>query len=216
MRTHLGRSAILSCACRSRFEQRFERFRERLSRIARVLHRNTAHLFAHRLSWRRACCRLLLLPWLGQDFFPASTAAQFKLHLRARTGTRIEETAAPLRSGGECHPRRQIPPREIASIIDNIGLPYSSINLSYSNSAPIGTGDADIMVELTRRSSSDRRIRPRIALRSWPRNFPASRFTFLPADMVSQILNFGLPAPIDIQVVGRESGRPIARSPATC
>ena len=97
--------------------------------------------------------------------------------------------------------RETIPPSELASIIDNIGLPYSSINTAYSNSAPIGTMDADILVTLKpgHRPTDDyvRELR-----RKLPREFPGVTFYFLPADIVSQILNFGLPAPIDIQVSG--------------
>jgi len=137
---------------------------------------------------------------LGRDFFPAVDAGQFKLHLRARTGTRIEETA---RLSGLVSQsiREEIPPDEIASIIDNIGLPYSGINLSYSNSAPIGPSDDDILVSLNEHHhpTADYMHDLRIKL---PQQFPGVQFSFLPADIVSQILNFGLPAPIDVQVVG--------------
>jgi multidrug efflux pump subunit AcrB len=142
-----------------------------------------------------------LLPWLGQDFFPSVDGGQFTLHMRARTGTRIEETAR-LCALVEDFIREQIPPREISSIIDNIGLPYSSFNLSYSNSAPVGTGDADILVQLSpeHRPTADYVNKLRLKLAT---QFPGTAFYFLPTDMVSQILNFGLPAPIDVQVTGR-------------
>jgi multidrug efflux pump subunit AcrB len=122
--------------------------------------------------------------------------------MRARTGTRIEETAR-LADLIEQYIRQEIPTREMASIIDNIGLPYSSINLSYSNSAPIGTADADIMVTLNEnhRPTDDYVHDLRLKLAT---HFPGVTFSFLPADMVSQILNFGLPSPVDIQVVGRD------------
>ncbi len=142
----------------------------------------------------------LLTPWLGRDFFPVTDAGQFNLHFRAKTGTRIEETA---RLGDliESSMREAIPPAELASIIDNIGLPYSSINTAYSNSAPIGTMDADVMVTLKPgHRPTDfyvHELRQKL-----PREFPGVSFYFLPADIVSQILNFGLPAPIDIQVSG--------------
>jgi multidrug efflux pump subunit AcrB len=142
----------------------------------------------------------LLIPWLGRDFFPVTDAGQFNLHFRAKTGTRIEETA---RLGDliETSMRETIPESELASIIDNIGLPYSSINTAYSNSAPIGTMDADVMVTLKPgHRPSDfyvHELRQKL-----PREFPGVAFYFLPADIVSQILNFGLPAPIDIQVSG--------------
>ena len=140
------------------------------------------------------------VPWLGQDFFPTVDAGQFKLHLRARAGTRIEETAG-LCDRIESFIREEIPPSEISSIIDNIGLPYSSINLSYSNSAPIGPADADILVTLTPGHRPTEDYVHDLRLKLGPR-FPGVDFSFLPADIVSQILNFGLPAPIDIQVAG--------------
>ncbi len=142
----------------------------------------------------------LLFPWLGQDFFPSSDSGQIKIHMRAKTGTRIEETAR-ICDLVEASLRSAIPADERTSIIDNIGIPYSSINLSYSTSAPIGTMDADILVTLAEkhRPTADyvRELRQQL-----PRQFPGISFVFLPADIISQILNFGLPAPIDIQVVG--------------
>ncbi len=120
--------------------------------------------------------------------------------MRARTGTRIEETAR-LADLVEQSIREQIPPKEITSIIDNIGLPYSGINLSYSNSAPIGPADADIMVSLSEGHRPTAQYVHDLRLRL-PQEFPGATFSFLPADIVSQILNFGLPAPIDVQVVG--------------
>ena len=143
---------------------------------------------------------VFVVPWLGQDFFPAVDAGQFKLHMRARTGTRIEETAR-LSDLVERSIREQIPPKEIDNIIDTIGLPYSSINLSYSNSAPIGPGDVDILVSLSKGHRPTAQYVHDLRLRL-PEEFPGVTFAFLPADIVSQILNFGLPAPIDIQVVG--------------
>src|SRR3954465_5402847 len=144
---------------------------------------------------------LFLARWVGEDFFPAVDGGQFKLHLRAPSGTRIEETAI-LADHVEGALREIIPAGELAGVIDNIGLPYSGLNLSYSTSAPIGPGDADIMVALgeghrpTAEYIHDLR-------RALPKRFPGVTFSFVPADIVTQILNFGLPAPIDIQVVGR-------------
>src|SRR5712664_279008 len=142
----------------------------------------------------------VVAPWLGQDFFPSVDSGTFKLHLRAPTGTRIEETAR-LCDLVEQSIRRQLPAGAVSSIIDNIGLPYSGLNLSYSNSAPVGTSDADIMATLNERNHvTDKYIHDlRIGL---AKEFPGVTFSFLPSDIVSQILNFGLPAPIDIQVVG--------------
>ncbi|HSZ02188.1 MAG TPA: efflux RND transporter permease subunit [Terriglobales bacterium] len=186
-------------AMQIKFETAFERFREGYhGLLERCLHHKRAFLFI----FLGACVTsvVLLVPWLGQDFFPAVDAGQFKLHMRAPTGTRIEETAR-LSDLVEQSIREQIPPKEIDSIIDTIGLPYSSINLSYSNSAPIGPGDVDILVSLSNghRPTADYVHDLRLRL---PEEFPGVTFSFLPADIVSQILNFGLPAPIDIQIVG--------------
>jgi multidrug efflux pump subunit AcrB len=144
-----------------------------------------------------------LIRWVGEDFFPSIDSGQFKLHLRAPTGTRVEETAA-LADRVEAVIRNVVPRDEIASVIDSIGLPISGINLSYSNSAPIGSSDADILVGLSERHhSTDAYVHDlRVAL---ARKFPGVLFSFIPADIVTQILNFGLPAPIDIQVVGRNT-----------
>ncbi len=144
---------------------------------------------------------LFLARWVGEDFFPAVDGGQFKLHLRAASGTRIEETAI-LADRVEEALREIIPSGELAGIIDNIGLPYSGLNLSYSTSAPIGPGDADIMVSLGKdhRPTAEYIHDLRMSL---PRRFPGVTFSFVPADIVTQILNFGLPAPIDIQIVGR-------------
>jgi multidrug efflux pump subunit AcrB len=143
----------------------------------------------------------VLLPWVGQDFFPAVDSGQFKLHVRAPTGTRIEQTAV-LCDQVEQLLRDIVPARELANLIDNIGLPYSGLNLSYTNSAPIGPQDADILVSLSsdHRPTADYIHDLRIALAD---RFPGVQFSFIPSDIVSQILSFGLPAPIDIQVVGR-------------
>jgi multidrug efflux pump subunit AcrB len=145
---------------------------------------------------------LALVQWVGEDFFPAVDGGQFKLHLRASSGTRIEETAI-LADHVEDALREIIPARELAGVIDNIGLPYSGLNLSYSTSAPIGPGDADIMVSLGKghRPTAEYIHDLRMSL---PKRFPGVTFSFVPADIVTQILNFGLPAPIDIQVVGRD------------
>ncbi len=143
---------------------------------------------------------LLLTPWLGQDFFPSVDAGQFKIHVRARTGTRIEETAA-LCDHIDQTIREYIPADEVVTIVDNIGLPYSGLNLSYSTSAPIGPADADIQVQLTPKHhpTGDYVDELRGVL---ARKFPGVTFYVLPVDIVTQILNFGLSAPIDIQIVG--------------
>ncbi|WP_420238138.1 efflux RND transporter permease subunit [Telmatobacter bradus] len=142
----------------------------------------------------------LLTPWLGQDFFPAVDSGQFKLHVRAHTGTRIEETAA-LCDHIEASIRQEIPPAEVVNIVDNIGIPSSGINLSYSNSAPVGSADADILVQLSKdhHPTNDyvNHLRHSLAVQ-----FPGVTFYTLPVDIVTQILNFGLSAPIDLQILG--------------
>ncbi len=186
-------------AMQIKFEEGFERFREAYhGLLERCLHHQRVFL----LTFLGVCLTSVafLVPWLGQDFFPAVDAGQFKLHMRARTGTRIEETAR-LSDLVDRSIREQIPPQEIDSIIDNIGLPYSGINLSYSNSAPIGTADADILVSLTKNHRPTAEYVHDLRLKL-PKEFPGTTFSFLPADIVSQILNFGLPAPIDVQIVG--------------
>src|SRR5208337_4523805 len=141
-----------------------------------------------------------LAPYLGQDFFPSVDSGQFKIHVRARTGTRIEETAA-LCDHIDSTIREQIPANEVVSIVDNIGLPNSKLNLSYSTSAPVGAADADIQVQLSPHHHPTvayvERLRSVLA-----RQYPGVTFYALPVDIVTQILNFGLSAPIDIQIVG--------------
>jgi len=143
---------------------------------------------------------LLLVPWLGRDFFPSVDSGQIKLHLRARTGTRIEETTQ-LCDQVETYIHQIIPADEIVTMIDNIGMPYSGINLSYSTSAPVGPGDADIMITLKPghhpTANYIRELRKKL-----PVAFPDTLFAILPADIVTQILNFGLPAPLDVQISG--------------
>ncbi len=144
----------------------------------------------------------LLYPWLGQDFFPSVDAGQFKLHVRARTGTRIEETAR-LCDEIDAAIRREIPEKELVTIIDNIGIPYSGLNLSYSNSGVVGSADADITVSLAEHHRPTNEylqdLRGKLAS-----EFPGVTFYSLPVDMTTQILNFGLPAPIDIQIIGHD------------
>jgi multidrug efflux pump subunit AcrB len=184
-----------------RFEEAFERFR--------LSYRNLLELCLHHrrvfLITFFACCLgslAILIPWLGEDFFPSVDSGTFKLHLRAPTGMRIEETAN-LCDLVEQSIRRRIPASEVQSVIDNIGLPYSGINLSYSNSAPVGSSDADMLVNLSANHHPTDNYIHQLRL-TLPKEFPGVSFAFLPADMVGQILNFGLPAPIDIQVVGND------------
>jgi multidrug efflux pump subunit AcrB len=142
-----------------------------------------------------------LIPWLGQDFFPEVDSGQMRLHVRARTGTRVEETAK-LFDLVEDRIREIIPPSEVEDVLDNIGLPYSGLNTSYANNGTIGPGDGDILISLTENHHPTASYVAALR-RQLPDEFPGTLFYFLPADLVSQILNFGLPAPIDIQVIGR-------------
>jgi multidrug efflux pump subunit AcrB len=142
----------------------------------------------------------LMTQFLGQDFFPSVDAGQFKIHVRAKTGTRIEETAA-LCDHIDATIRQNIPASEIVNIVDNIGLPYSGLNLSYSTSAPIGPSDADIQVQLTARHHPTEGYVERLRT-VLTRAYPGVSFYELPVDIVTQILNFGLSAPIDIQIIG--------------
>jgi multidrug efflux pump subunit AcrB len=187
-------------AIQSRFEAGFDRFRENYRMLlGAVLH----HRRMFGLCFLLFCLgSLALVPQLGRDFFPTVDAGQFRLHVRARSGIRIEETAK-LVDQVEAVVRKEIPTEEFRGMLDNIGIPASSINLTYNDSGLIGTGDADILVSLKpeHHPTSDyiKRLRLRLA-----RAFPGTTFYFLPADIVSQSINFGLPAPFDIQVVGRD------------
>jgi CzcA family heavy metal efflux pump len=147
-------------------------------------------------------CSFALIPWLGRDFFPQTDGGSFLLHVRAKTGTRIEETAR-LCDLVERSIRGQVPARELDNVLDNIGLPYSSINYIYNTSGTIGAADGDILVSLKPdhhpTAEYVRKLRETL-----PREFPGATFYFLPADMVTQILNFGLPAPLDIQIDGAD------------
>jgi CzcA family heavy metal efflux pump len=187
----------------TRFQSAFERIFERTraaygSLLALCLERRGVFLIGIVAFWVASLG--LLYPWLGQDFFPTVDSGQFKLHVRAHTGTRIEDTAH-LCDQVEAVIKKEIPQSELGPIIDNIGLPYSGLNLSYSNSAPVGTGDADILVSLAEKHRPTaeymRALRDKLN-----ESFPGTEFYYLPTDMVSQILNFGLPAPIDIQIAG--------------
>jgi multidrug efflux pump subunit AcrB len=184
-----------------RFEEAFEHLRERYhGLLERCLHHRRAFLIA----FFAACLGslALIVPWLGQDFFPTIDSGSFNLHLRAPTGTRIEETAR-LCDLVERFITQQLPQGEISNVIDNIGLPYSGINTSYNNTGTVGTSDADILVTFTvnHHKTAQYVHDLRIAL---AKQFPGVTFSFLPSDMVSQILNFGLPAPIDIQILGND------------
>jgi multidrug efflux pump subunit AcrB len=143
-----------------------------------------------------------LAPYLGQDFFPTVDGGQIKLHIRAPTGTRLEQTTSLTdRIGSAIH--GIVPSRELDGIVSNIGQSVSGINMAYNNSGTIGVADADILISLKpNHAPTDgyiKTMRERL-----PQQFPGTSFAFLPADIVSQVLNFGVPAPIDLQVAGND------------
>jgi multidrug efflux pump subunit AcrB len=183
-----------------RFQRGFEAGFERVRGAYQIL--LTRLVFARKLFvpvFLGVClCGFLLVPFLGQDFFPSTDSGEFILHVRAKTGTRIEETAR-LADQVEASIRRKIPGREVNNILDNLGLPYSPYNTMHLTSGMVGAEDGDILVSLNEdhhpTANYVRQLR-----RDLPREFPGAQFYFLPADITTQILNFGLPAPIDIQL----------------
>lgn len=185
---------------------RFQRGFERLFEQVRRTYAGLLHLGLRKRGW--VICSFILvtgssaglLPYLGSNFFPSVDSGEIKLHIRGQTGLRIESaTALVNRVEGEV--RRLVPETEIKTIVSNIGLPISGINNAYSNSGTIGTSDADLLITLNERHRPTeehvRRLRAEL-----PTLFPGTTFAFLPADIVSQILNFGSPAPIDLQITG--------------
>ena len=185
------------------FNRFFERFRGGYRDILAwaLLHRGVTALF-FALFFGVSFC---LLPFIGEDFFPTVDAGQFRLHVRAPAGTRIEETAH-IFSQVEQVIRETVPTRELEMTLDNIGLPVGGVNLAFSDSATIGPSDGEILVALKEGEHGSTPEYVRILRERLQKRFPQCVFFFQPADIVSQILNFGLPAPIDIQVVGRDKG----------
>src|SRR6266852_434308 len=183
------------------FERNFEKFREGY-RHALGIALHSPKLFA--VCFLGFCVFSVLIGGVvGRDFFPKVDAGQIRLHMRARTGLRIEETAR-LADQVNGVIRETIPKDELTTVLDNIGLPYSGINLSYSNSGTFGTSDAEILVQL-----KQERGKPTIAYinalrEKLPQQFPGVQFFFQPADIVTQILNFGTPAPIDVAITGSD------------
>ena len=144
-----------------------------------------------------------LLPFIGQDFFPNVDAGQFRLHVRAPAGTRIEETER-LFSRVEKTIRETVPPKELNMVLDNIGIPTGGINLAFSDSITIGPSDGEILVSLKEGEHKPTPEYVKLLRTKLAKEYPGTTFFFQPSDIVTQILNFGLPAPIDIQVVGRD------------
>jgi multidrug efflux pump subunit AcrB len=186
-------------ALQQHFEKAFDRFRGTYGRLLGTVLEHRAAFVVGFLSF--CIASWLLVPFAGQNFFPAVDAGAFRLHVRAATGTRIEQTAK-LVDEVEAAIRREIPAKELAGILDNIGLPVSGINLTYNDSGISGPADADILGSLQPGHKPTANYVRNLRL-SLNREFPGVTFYFLPADIVSQTLNFGLPAPFDIQVVGR-------------
>jgi multidrug efflux pump subunit AcrB len=188
----------------------FMRFQRGFEARFEAMRRGYVGLLELALAWRArtlvgffviVLASFTLLPFLGRNFFPPVESDQIKLHVRAQTGTRIEEMSALCGRIENAIRARIIPPAHLDSIVDNIGLPVSGINLAYGNSGTIGVGDADILITLKHATGSDYERRMREVL---PRLFPGTVFALLPADIITQIINFGLPAPIDLQIIGND------------
>ncbi|MBV9732283.1 MAG: efflux RND transporter permease subunit, partial [Verrucomicrobia bacterium] len=180
------------------FERRFEAFREAYRDLLSVCLRNAGKLIILVVGF--SLLSLGLFPFLGQNFFPSVDAGRFDLHVRMKTGMRIEETARNV-DLIEQMIRQVIPANQLQGIIDNLGIPYSGINTSYNNTGTMSAADADILVSLDEKHDPTdnfvQRIRARIS-----KDFPGVGYWFPPADIVAQILNFGLSAPLDVQVIG--------------
>jgi CzcA family heavy metal efflux pump len=183
------------------FERWFERFR---GGYRQLLETTLEHRKRFAVGFTAFCFLSLgLVFFLGQDFFPQVDAGLIRLHFRARPGLRVEETAR-LCDDVERVLRSEIPKEELETMLDNIGVPYSGINLSYSSSGVIGTSDAEVLISLNPKHHHPTAQYVRRLRRELPSRFPGLEFFFQPADIVSQILNFGLPAPVDIQVMGAD------------
>src|SRR6202022_600099 len=186
-----------------RYQQGFERLFERLRetyRNALGIVLSSPRLFA--ACFLGFCVFSVMISFvLGRDFFPKVDAGQIRLHMRARTGLRIEETAR-LADQVNGVIRETIPKDEITTILDNLGLPYSGINLTYSNSGTIGTADGEILVQLKNERGKPTGTYIKELREKLPQRFPGVQFFFQPADIVTQILNFGTPSPIDVQITG--------------
>ena len=181
------------------FERKFEDFRRGYERL---LETTLEHRGVFVLCFLAFCLLSLgIFMFLGQDFFPQVDAGQLRLHVRGRAGLRVEETAR-LCDQVEAVLRQEIPQKELQTILDNIGLPNSGINQSYSSNGTIGTSDGEILIALNPEDPTAGYVRHLREI--LPERFPGVEFFFQPADIVSQILNFGLPAPIDVQIVGTD------------
>src|SRR5580704_9645689 len=185
------------------FERKFEDFRRGYEALLETTLEHRSVFVACFLAF--CLLSLGLFVFLGQDFFPQVDAGLLRLHVRARPGLRVEETAR-LCDEIEATLRQEVPPGQLQTILDNIGLPNSGINQSYSSSGTIGTGDAEILIALDPEHHPPTAGLTRHLRELLPQRFPGVEFFFQPADIVTQILNFGLPAPIDVQVIGADVG----------
>src|SRR5262249_45805262 len=179
------------------FEARFERLRQGYRSLLSLA-------LAHRPSFVTGflafvAVSFLLAPFLGRNFFPSVDAGNILMHVRTQVGTRVEETANQLAEVQKAV--RNLIPGEIETLTDNIGMPISGINMTYNNTGVIGPMDGDIQIKL-REGHRPTEEHVRTLREQLPRLFPGMNFSFLPADIVSQILNFGAPAPIDLQIRG--------------
>ncbi len=186
------------------FERRFERLRDAYHRALRSAMERRGLFVTSFLGFCVLSVGLVFI--LGQDFFPNVDAGIFRMHVRARAGLRIEETAR-LCDEIENYVRSRIPRQELVTVLDNIGLPYSSINNTYSTAGSIGTSDAEILFSLNQEKHRPTAEYVKQLREELPQKFPGVEFFFQPADIVSQILNFGLPSPIDIQIVGKNQAQ---------
>src|ERR1700690_3653523 len=204
MRGHEHRSAETKNPL-VKLQRRFERWFEGVTAgYQQLLEVTLEHQKVFAICFSAFCVLSLgLVFFLGQDFFPQVDAGLIRLHFRARPGLRVEETAR-LCDEVEQVLRSEIPKQELQTVLDNIGVPPSGINLSYANSGVIGSSDAEILVALDPEHHHPTAGYIRRLRRELPRRFPGVEFFFQPADIVSQILNFGLPAPVDIQIMGSD------------
>jgi multidrug efflux pump subunit AcrB len=182
------------------FERRFEAVRSTYRGLLHLCLHNRIKVIAGFMGF--TLLSLALAPYLGQDFFPSVDGGQIKIHIRAQTGTRIEETTKLADRIGEAI-QKIIPADQLSGIVDNVGLSVSGINMAYNNSGTIGVEDADILISL-KPNHAPTADYVKTMREQLPRRFPGTSFAFLPADMVSQILNFGAPAPIDLQIIGND------------
>ena len=196
---HIGEKMGFFRRYQQGFERSFEKFRGGYQRALGIA-LQSPKLFA--VCFLAFCVfSVLIAGFLGRDFFPKVDAGQIRLHMRARTGLRIEETAR-LADQVNGVIRETIPKEELTTVLDNIGLPYSGINLTYSNAGTVGSSDAEILVQLKEVRGKPTGAYINDLREKLPQRFPGVQFFFQPADIVTQILNFGTPAPIDVEVTG--------------